>query len=96
MIEKVMVYDLRGTPGDWLTSYQHNRQQYYSLNGKKSKKRGVTCGIPHGSCKSSLVYGRISDVASRKQLVLLKFLATPKTIGSIDICLSHHIGSSPH
>ena len=53
MVEKLMVYGIRGIPGNWFKSYLHNRQQCCSLNGKKSKKREVTCGIPQSSSSYS-------------------------------------------
>ena len=49
MTKKLTAYGIRGIPGNWFKSYLHNRQQYCFLNGKRSKKREVTCGVPQGS-----------------------------------------------
>ena len=51
-----MSYGIRGIPGNWFKSYLHNRQQCCSLNGKESKKREVTCGIPQASCLGPLLF----------------------------------------
>ena len=56
MVEKLMSYGIRGIPGNWFKSYLHNRQKHFSLNGKKSKKMEVTCGIPQGSCLDPLLF----------------------------------------
>ena len=51
-----MSYGIRRIPGNWFKSYLHNSQQYCSLNGKKSKKKEVACGIPQGSCPGPLIF----------------------------------------
>ena len=51
-----MSYGIRGIPGNWFKSYLHNRQQCCSLNGKESRKREVTCGIPQASCLGPLLF----------------------------------------
>ena len=56
MIEKLMVYGIRGIPGNWFKSYLQNRLLYCSLNGKKSKKRDVTCRILEGSRLGPLLF----------------------------------------
>ena len=56
MVEKLMAYGIRGIPGNWFKSYLHSRQQYCSLNGKKSRKREVICGIPQGSRVAPLLF----------------------------------------
>ena len=55
MIKKLTAYSIRGTPGNWFKPYLHNRQQYCSINGKKSNLKEITCGIPQGSCLGPLL-----------------------------------------
>ena len=45
-----------GFLGTGLNRTYINRQQYCSLNGKKSKKMEVTCGILQGSCLGPLLF----------------------------------------
>ena len=56
MIEKLRAYGIKGIPRYWFKSYLDNKQQYYSLNGKKSKAGEVQCGIPQGSCLGPLLF----------------------------------------
>ena len=56
MIKKLTACRIRGTPENWFKSYLHNRQQYCSINGKKSNMKEITCGIPQGSCLGPLLF----------------------------------------
>ena len=51
MVKKLMGYGISGIAESWFKSCLHNRQQYFYLNGKKSKKKKEgTGGISQGSC----------------------------------------------
>ena len=66
MIDKLTAYGIRGMPGNWFKSYLDNRQQYCSLNGKKSNMIEVTCGIPSGEARRKWMVVPITDLQTLK------------------------------
>lgn len=55
LLMKLQAYGKRGIPLEWFTSYLYNRKQYVTLNGMKSTKQTVVCGVPQESSLGPLL-----------------------------------------
>ena len=49
LLQKLIVYGVRGITYDWLSNYLRNRRQYVKVDDHSSSLLDVTCGVPHGS-----------------------------------------------
>ena len=47
---------LRGTALQWFRTYLKGRSQQVTINGALSKKFGLECGVPQGSCLGPLLF----------------------------------------
>ena len=47
---------LRGLALEWSQSYLRGRSQQVTINGALSKKFGLECGVPQGSCLGPLLF----------------------------------------
>ena len=56
LLDKLRHYGIRGKTFDWLKSYLHNRQQYVSINDKRSSQRHLRYGVPQGSILGPLLF----------------------------------------
>ena len=56
LLKKLKMYGVTGLEHDWLTSYLDNRKQFCSVDGTFSDVRGITCGVPQGSCLCPLLF----------------------------------------
>jgi hypothetical protein len=56
LLSKLSKYGIRGTANLWVQSYLKDRQQYCYLNGHKSKKLFIKCGVPQGSILGPLLF----------------------------------------
>ena len=56
LLRKLEAYGIRGTPLNWFQSYLSNRKQCVELDGVKSPKQTMLCGIPQGSTLGPLLF----------------------------------------
>ena len=49
LLQKLIVYGVRGITYDWLSNYLRNRRQYVKVDDHSSSLLDVTCGVPQGS-----------------------------------------------
>ena len=76
LLRKLEAYGIRGTPLNWFQSYLSNRKQYVELDGVKSPKQTMLCGITQGSTLGpllNLIY--IDDLPNSSQTLNFKIFA---------------------
>ena len=49
-------FGVSGTALAWFQSYLSVRSQFVSIDGKRSSRRGLSCGVPHGSVLGPFLY----------------------------------------
>ena len=81
LLRKLEAYGIRGTPLNWVESYLSNRKQYVELDGVKSHKQTMLCGIPQGSTLGPLpflIY--INDLPNSSQKLSFKIFADDTSV----------------
>ena len=56
LIKKLEHYGIRGVGLDWFRSCLSDREQYVSVNGKRSEQKSVTHGVPQGHVFGPLLF----------------------------------------
>ena len=56
LVKKLEHYGINGPYNNWIKSYLSKRSQCVTLNGEKSKKLTITCGVPQGSVLGPLLF----------------------------------------
>ena len=92
LLEKCSDYGLSGTTLSILASFPHDRKQVIKVNGKTSKSREVSFGVPQDSILGPLLFIiYINDISSKNENstdylfaddTAIKTTGTPKTIDS--------------
>ena len=76
LLQKLYVYGIRSNALKWLTSYLTGRTQYVVYDSQKYSTLNMTCGVPHGSILSPLLFIiYVKDICNVSDL-LLKILYT--------------------
>ena len=50
------MYGVTGLEHNWFTSYLENRKKFCRVDGTSSDVRGISCGVPQGSCLVPLLF----------------------------------------
>ena len=81
LLKKLEAYGIRGTPLNWFNSYLSDRQQYVTLNERKSLKQTMVCGIPQGSSLGPLLFLiYINDISNCSDKVSFRIFADDTNI----------------
>ena len=81
LLEKLHHYGIRGIAHKWFLSYLTNRQQYVDINGYKSTRMKISCGVPQGSILGPLLFLIfVNDMANVSKLLHLILFADDTNI----------------
>ena len=56
LLSKLQAYGIHGSTNQWLCSYLKNRTQTCLVNGNKSSKMFLRCGVPQGTILGPLLF----------------------------------------
>ena len=67
-------YGVRGTSNTWFSNYLSNREQFVCIEGVKSEKNEIICGVPQGSVLGPLLFLLfINDLPNATEFLTLLF-----------------------
>lgn len=74
LLKKLNTYGLRGNVNKWFRNYLSNRSQYVDLEGEKSPRNNIFCGVPQGSILGPLLYLiYVNDIRNSCKSKILSF-----------------------
>ena len=74
LLKKMEHYGVRGTSNIWFSNYLSNRVQFVCIEGVKSEKNEIICGVPQGSVFGPLLFLLfINDLPNATEFLTLLF-----------------------
>ena len=74
LLKKMEHYGVRGTTNIWFSNYLSEREQFVYIDGIKSDKRKIICGVPQGSVLGPLLFLMfINDLPNATEFLTLLF-----------------------